>query len=116
MSAIKHIKFGGISAPIRFDVNAYCEFEEITKRSLINGFVFMDFSAIRALYYVALKCGFKFENNQGYKKTIEEVGECIDISDKDTLKTLVQCLHKSLGFGIGTDKTEPTENAEEPGE
>lgn len=113
MSPTKAIDINGQVYPVRYDVNSYCEFEEITGRSLINGFAYMDVRSIRALVFVGMKSGhkFQFQGNIPFNKTLDEVGELIDLKS-GMLKNFISALHDSLGI---TPEDLKKEN-EKPGE
>lgn len=99
MSAVKQVEIDGKKYPVRYGMNAYCEFEEITGKSLISGFAYMDVRSIRALIYTGLKAGHKFEydGNKPFDKTIEDVGEMVDLKS-NVFKQCMDILHESLGL------------------
>jgi hypothetical protein len=111
MSAVKQIEVNGQLYPVRYDVNALCEFEDITGKSLITGVGETDLRAMRALVYVGLKSGhdFQYKGVTRFTHTISEVGQWLNLTD-GTVGKFMEALHESLGI-----KKEPA-NADAPGE
>lgn len=112
MSAVKNIEVNGQSYPVRYDMNALCEFEDITGKSLLSGMGEVDMRSLRALIYVGLKSGHNFQSKGVTKFThsIDDVGQWIDLTSGIGEK-FMEVLHESLGV-----KKKQSENAGEPGE
>lgn len=97
MSAYKTVSFGGKSYPVRYDVNALCDFEDLSGKSLVNGSIDMDIRCLRALVYVGLKCGHNFTNKtEKFPLSLQDVGEMVSLND-DTMKNFMAVLEDSLG-------------------
>jgi hypothetical protein len=97
MSAIKQIKIGERSYPVRYDINALCEFEEITGKSLINGSLDMDLRCLRALMYVGMKCGQSYANPlEKFPLSLPQVGAMVELKG-DMMKLFMEVLQESLG-------------------
>lgn len=108
--AVKSIEVNGQLYPIRYDMNALIEFEDITGKSLLNGLSEEEAKSIkvlRALAFVGLKSGHYFEK-QGKEKfphTLEDVGSWFDISDSSFVDEFRNSIPKSEGTQAGgTDK------------
>ena len=80
MSAVKYITRDNKEIyPIRYDVNAFCQFEEISGgKSLINGTDNFDMRCIRALVFVGLACGHEF-NGKEFKLRPYDIGKWDDL-------------------------------------
>lgn len=80
MSAVKYIeRKNGEKYPVRYDVNALCQFEDLTGgKSLIYGLASFDVRYIRALVYVGLICGHEFDEKK-CKLSINDVGKWDDL-------------------------------------
>jgi hypothetical protein len=113
MSAVKQVEINGKSYPVRYDINALCEFEELTGKSLINGKVEFDLKGIRAMVYVGLKSGHCFNNKSEFQHTIQEVGSWLNLTD-GTFNKFMGALNESVGFD--TESTEENKEGEKPGE
>lgn len=110
MSAIKYVHVNGTEYPVRYDMNALCEFEEITGNSLINGLKAIDIRSIRAIAYVGLACGHSFKHNgSSFPHSITDVGKWSDLMDKAS--EFIEVLNESLDVGK-KEKNKP----EKPGE
>jgi hypothetical protein len=99
MSAVKHIEVNGQSYPVRYDINALCEFEDITGKSLISGIGETDIRSIRALVFVGLKSGhdFHYKGITKFTHTINEVGQWLNLTD-GTVGKFMEALNDSLGI------------------
>jgi hypothetical protein len=80
MSAVKYIeRKNGDKYPVRYDVNALCQFEDLTGgKSLLNGLADFDVRYMRALVYVGLACGHSFEE-KAFKLSMLDVGKWDDL-------------------------------------
>lgn len=90
MSAVKYVKRNnGESYPVRYEINAYCHFEDITGKNLVhliqNPELF-DFRAIRAMVFVGIVYGHEFAKKQ-CQITVQDVGRWDDAMD-----AFVQCM------------------------
>lgn len=114
MSAFREVEVNGQKYPVRYDMNALCEFEDITGKSLIKGMVDSDVRCIRALVYVGLKCGHDFKQKGVTKFThsINDVGQMLDLTS-GVVNRFMEVLNESLGV----KKEEAGDaSAEQPGE
>jgi len=107
MSAVKEIEIDGKKYPVRYDLNAICEFEDLTGKSLLAGDMkegLRDPKALRALVFVGLKCGHRYANGKDVKfeMDIEDVGSLLGLVD-GTFTKFMDAFNGSLG--------KPTENA-----
>lgn len=77
---------------LRLDMNAMCEFEELTGNSLFNiGNKMNEAKSLRALLFVALK-------SAGEEITIEEVGSMIDFQNFSMIsEVLTKLMDHSYG-------------------
>jgi hypothetical protein len=97
--SVKTIEVNGNKYPIRYDLNALIEFEDITGKSLLNGISEQEVQSIRvlrALAFVGLKSGHYFES-QGKDKfpfTIEDVGSWFDVKDSSFLSEFQNSIPK----------------------
>jgi hypothetical protein len=111
MSAVKQIEVNGQSYPVRYDINALCEFEDITGKSLITGIGETDVRSIRALVYVGLKSGhsFHYKGVTKFTHSIEEVGQWLDLQN-GVVGKFMEALSESLGV------KKQSSSDQEPGE
>lgn len=92
MSAVKYIKRkNGESYPIRYEVNAYCHFEDITGKNLvsvISNVQNFDFRSIRAMILVGILYGSQYANKEclltlvdigRWDDCMEVFGQCMEI-------------------------------------
>jgi hypothetical protein len=81
---MKEIKIGGQSRPVKYNINALIEFEELTGVEIIGGIDAKAFSRLknmRALAFVGLKHGFLETSKEALPFTIDEVGKWIGFGD-----------------------------------
>jgi hypothetical protein len=91
MPGLRYIEINGEKFPIRYDLNALSEFEDLTGKSLINGISEQEVNSIkmiRALAYVGLKAGHYVEHKgkEKFPFTIEDVGSFFDLRDSSFLE------------------------------
>lgn len=116
---VTEIKINGKSYPFRYDINALCEYEQLTGSSLMNGAMTFSFSFIRALLYVGMKSGHKYEDRK-FKLTLESVGEIVgEVMKEDgelerIMGEVTTLLNKCLG--IKERKEESHKEGDSPGE
>jgi hypothetical protein len=98
MSAVKYItRENGEKYPVRYDVNALCQFEEISGgKTLLSGTVGFDVRCMRALVYVGLVCGHEFEKKD-FLLTPLDIGRWDDM-----MKVTAQCtaILNEMIFGV----------------
>jgi hypothetical protein len=90
MSPVKYLKrANGESYPVRYEVNAYCDFEDITGKNLVrlieNPELF-DFRSIRAMVFVGIVYGHEYAKKQ-CQITLKDVGRW-----EDAMDAFVQCM------------------------
>lgn len=80
MSAVKYItRKNGDKYPVRYDVNALCQFEDLTGgKSLLNGLGDFDVRYMRALVYVGMVCGHEYDDKK-LKLSMLDVGRWDDM-------------------------------------
>lgn len=81
---MKEIKIGGESRPVKYNINALIEFEELTGVEIIGGIDAKAFSRLknmRALAFVGLKHGFLETSKDPLPFSIEDVGKWIGFGD-----------------------------------
>jgi hypothetical protein len=113
MITVKQVDINGQLFPVRYDMNALCELEELTGQNTLSGTMTFDMKCLRALAYVGLKHGYKYQNNntKQFAKTIEDVGSWMDVK---FLKLFPPVLFE---FTNGEQENKPeSEKAQEPGE
>lgn len=81
MLTVKQVDINGQTFPVRYDMNALCELEELTGQNTLSGTLTFDMKCLRALAYVGLKHGHKYQHSNitQFAKTIEEVGSWMDV-------------------------------------
>jgi hypothetical protein len=79
MLTVIEVEINGAKFPVRYDVNAWVEYENIVSKSFTSIFEPMNITNSRALAYVGLKCGHSYHFNKitQFNKSIEEVGEFV---------------------------------------
>lgn len=106
-AAVKQIEISGKHYPVRYDVNALCDYEEITGREIWDKK--LGLKEIRALVYVGLKAGHAFEQRP-FNLTLTDVGDFISIQDMKKKSGVVgACLEKlneDLKIGGGDKKSD----------
>jgi len=113
MQTVKHITVAGVSYPVRYDVNALCEFEELTGMSLLQR-PRLDMRSMRALVFVGLKSGHQFEEKE-FDKTLEDVGNMLGPKGftDGTISSFILVLNESLGVKPKEQKKKGTSPAGE---
>lgn len=105
---IKTIDIGGKARPVKYNLNALIEFDELTGLDLTSGVDAKDFSkpkSMRALAFCGLKHGAKTEK-QEVDFTIEDVGEWLGLGD-GTMEKFFQAFQ-----GDSASKAEPVEDTD----
>lgn len=103
------VEIGGQQRPVKYNFNAFIEFEEITGIDLTAGAnedQFKKIKNLRALVFVGLKHGARYEK-QEFDHTIEDVGGWLSFGDGTTDKFLSSLIKDSK-----PDNGEPNDNAE----
>jgi hypothetical protein len=101
---MKEIKIGGVSRPVKYNINALIEFEELTGVELIGGIdpkALTRLKNMRALAFVGLKHGFMETSKEALPFTIEDVGKWIGFGDGS-----MDDFFTAFNNDSSTDKTE----------
>jgi len=89
---IKTIDFGGEKRPVKFSMNALCEFGDLTDTTALDFERFekkgMSYSEVRALIYAGLKEGYRVEKKD-FDATLEDVGDWIG-EDIDKIQEFIE--------------------------
>lgn len=107
---IKTINIGGKDRPVKYNLNALIEFDELTGLDLTSGVDAKDFSkpkSMRALSFVGLKHGAKAEK-QEVDFTIDDVGEWLGFGD-GTMEQFFKAFQGQSASNV--EQTEPGADA-----
>jgi hypothetical protein len=114
MLTTKDIEIHGSKYPVRYDINAFAEYEELTGKSFASILSPMDMKSLRALAFVGLKYGHSHAHNKVTKldKSIDDIGTWLPINKLTDFRNI------ATDFIVGEEKKEDTESkpAEDPGE
>jgi hypothetical protein len=112
MLTVKTVDINDQKFPVRYDMNALCELEELTGQNTLNGTMKFDMKCLRALAYVGLKHGHRYQHagKSDFDKTLEGVGSWMDVK---FLKLFPPILFE---FTNGDQETKEENKSEEPGE
>jgi hypothetical protein len=114
MLSVINLEINGAQYPIRYDVNALSEYEEITGKSFVTIFSEENDMGIRALFalaYVGMKCGHNFQNKIiPFSQSREQLGGWIPI------KKLKEFIPIACQFVIGERVEDAPTSTEAPGE
>jgi hypothetical protein len=113
MLTVKEIEVNGQKFPVRYDLNALCELEELTGYNMLDGSMQFNMRSLRGLAYVGLKHGHRYQHNNTsqFTKSLDDVGTWLQPSD---LKLFPPILFQFTS-GDQEKKEQPTSN-DKPGE